>query len=142
MYTENGQFSSDAIRRVQNAIFAKAYGDDHLLNQLSESNDNNIRNIINAMLKAAPTVAKNKPWYSAEGVLFLSYFSGRIRCGEDDYLFTRSGERSIILLERNLFVRESFRNPSSVKDVMAFLTRTSVIPGKFTNLSTVFANAS
>lgn len=120
MYTENGQFSSDAIRRVQNAIFAKAYGDDHLLNQLSESNDNNIRNIINAMLKAAPTVAKIN-----HGIQQKEYYSYPISQVVSDAAKTitslrdQGKEVSFYLNETSLF-GESFRNPSSVKDVMAF----------------------
>ncbi len=120
MYTENGQFSSDAIRRMQNAIFAKAYGDDHLLNQLSESNDNNIRNIINAMLKAAPTVAKIN-----HGIQQKEYYSYPISQVVSDAAKTitslrdQGKEVSFYLNETSLF-GESFRNPSSVKDVMAF----------------------
>lgn len=120
MYTENGQFSSDAIRRVQNAIFAKAYGDDHLLNQLSESNDNNIRNIINAMLKAAPTVAKIN-----HGIQQKEYYSYPISQVVSDAAKTitslreQGKEVSFYLNETSLF-GESFRNPSSVKDVISF----------------------
>lgn len=119
-YTENGQFSSDAIRRVQNAIFAKAYGDDHLLNQLSESNDNNIRNIINAMLKAAPTVAKIN-----HGIQQKEYYSYPISQVISDAAKTitslreQGKEVQFYLNETSLF-GESFRNPSSVKDVVAF----------------------
>lgn len=120
MYTENGQFSSDAIRRVQNAIFSKAYSDNHLLNQLSESNDNNIRNIINAMLKAAPTVAKIN-----HGIQQKEYYSYPISQVVSDAAKTitslrdQGKEVSFYLNETSLF-GESFRNPSSVKDVMAF----------------------
>lgn len=120
MYTENGQFSSDAIRRVQNAIFAKAYGDDHLLNQLSESNDNNIRNIINAMLKAAPTVAKIN-----HGIQQNEYYPYSISQVVSDAAKTitslreQGKEVQFYLNETSLF-GESFRNPSSVKDVIAF----------------------
>ncbi|WP_288946714.1 LPD38 domain-containing protein [uncultured Megasphaera sp.] len=120
MYTENGQFSSDAIRRVQNAIFAKAYGDDHLLNQLSESNDNNIRNIISAMLKAAPTVAKIN-----HGIQQNEYYPYPISQVISDAAKTitslreQGKEVQFYLNETSLF-GESFRNPSSVKDVMTF----------------------
>lgn len=120
MYTENGQFSSDAIRRVQNAIFAKAYGDDHLLNQLSESNDNNIRNIISAMLKAAPTVAKIN-----HGIQQNEYYPYPISQVISDAAKTitslreQGKEVQFYLNETSLF-GESFRNPSSVKDVVAF----------------------
>lgn len=120
MYTENGQFSSDAIRRVQNAIFAKAYGDDHLLNQLSESNDNNIRNIISAMLKAAPTVAKIN-----RGIQQNEYYPYPISQVISDAAKTitslreQGKEVQFYLNETSLF-GESFRNPSSVKDVVAF----------------------
>jgi hypothetical protein len=55
--TSSGKASQQAIIRVKNALFAKAYGDDYLLGIMSESTDNEIRNIVNAMLIASPKMA-------------------------------------------------------------------------------------
>ncbi len=60
MYTESGQITKEAIRRVQDALFARAYGDDSLLNRMTESTDDNIRIVSKVMLQCAPKVAKLK----------------------------------------------------------------------------------
>lgn len=56
----DGSISQSGINRIRNAVFAKAYGDASLLAKLVESTDNNIKNITNAMLMAAPKVAAVK----------------------------------------------------------------------------------
>jgi hypothetical protein len=53
---ENGQLSQDGIRRVRNAIFAKAYGE-RAVSRLAESTDDNIKRATNALLKVAPKMA-------------------------------------------------------------------------------------
>lgn len=55
--TADGQLSQEGRERMTNALFAKAYGDTGTLNRLSESLDDEIRNVTNAMLQAAPRVA-------------------------------------------------------------------------------------
>lgn len=60
MYTESGQITKEAIRRVQDALFARAYGDDSLLNRMTESTDDNIRIVSKVMLQCAPKIAKLK----------------------------------------------------------------------------------
>src|SRR4029077_15799271 len=55
----NGQINQDGVRRIQSAIFAKAFpGSEALLEKLSEDPDNNIRNATKAMLAAAPKLAQ------------------------------------------------------------------------------------
>ena len=58
VFNEKGDLSPTGQFRIRNAIFAKAYDDDYLLTQLSEATDNNSKNIMNAMIAAAPEVAK------------------------------------------------------------------------------------
>lgn len=58
--TEGGGLSQEGIQRIRNAIFAKAYGDTETLAKLAESTDNNVKNITNAMVKAAPLLADVK----------------------------------------------------------------------------------
>ena len=58
VFNEKGDLSPTGAFRIRNAIFAKAYNDNYLLTQLSEATDNNSKNIINAMIAAAPEVAK------------------------------------------------------------------------------------
>lgn len=57
LLTEDGLVSQQGIARIKNALFAKAYGDDGLLALMSESTDNNIRNITNALINIAPSFA-------------------------------------------------------------------------------------
>lgn len=58
VFNEKGDLSPTGAFRIRNAIFAKAYDDNYLLTQLSEATDNNSKNIMNAMIAAAPEVAK------------------------------------------------------------------------------------
>lgn len=58
VFNEKGDLSPTGQFRIRNAIFAKAYDDNYLLTQLSEATDNNSKNIMNAMIAAAPEVAK------------------------------------------------------------------------------------
>ena len=57
LYQANGEVSQQGINAVRNALFAKAYNNAELLSVMSESTDNNIKNITNAMLNAAPKIA-------------------------------------------------------------------------------------
>ena len=58
--TDDGSISQEGVARIRNAVFAKAYGDVAAIQKLAESTDNNVRNITNAMLAAAPRIAKLK----------------------------------------------------------------------------------
>ena len=58
VFNEKGDLSPTGQFRIRNAIFAKAYDDNYLLTQLSEATDNNSKNVMNAMIAAAPEVAK------------------------------------------------------------------------------------
>ena len=50
MMNRDGVLSQAGLRRLQNAVFAYAYGDASLVERLSESTDNDIKNITNALL--------------------------------------------------------------------------------------------
>lgn len=58
VFNDKGDLSPTGAFRIRNAIFAKAYNDNYLVTQLSEATDNNSKNIMNAMIAAAPEVAK------------------------------------------------------------------------------------
>ena len=55
--TDDGQLSLAGVTRIRNAVFQKAYGDPETLSLIAESTDNNVRNVTNAMLIAAPRFA-------------------------------------------------------------------------------------
>ena len=52
----DGLLTQDGLKRVQHAIFEAAYGDAGLLEKLSERLDNDMKNVTNALLAAAPKV--------------------------------------------------------------------------------------
>ena len=60
---EDGSVSQDGVRRMQNAVFAYAYGESvTALEKLAEDPDSNIRNITGAMLRVAGKMADVKSW--------------------------------------------------------------------------------
>lgn len=60
LMTGDGALSQDGLRRVQNAILAKAYGNSEALMLMIESNDNNVKTLTNSLLQAAPAIVKMK----------------------------------------------------------------------------------
>lgn len=58
--TSDGSISQEGVNRIRNAVFAKAYGDPAILEKMAESTDNNIKNITNGLLIAAPKIAALK----------------------------------------------------------------------------------
>jgi hypothetical protein len=58
MMTASGDLSQDGVRRIRNAVFAKAYGDPDIVAMMGESTDANVKNILNGMMRAAPEVAR------------------------------------------------------------------------------------
>jgi len=67
--TDDGQLSLAGVTRIRNAVFQKAYGDPETLSLIAESTDNNVRNVTNAMLIAAPRLADMRDRI-AEGSLY------------------------------------------------------------------------
>ena len=55
---KDGHPNADGIQRVKRALFALAYGDDELIAKMAESTDDDIRNVSNGMMVAAPMVAR------------------------------------------------------------------------------------
>lgn len=53
----DGYLSQEGLRRVQAAVFAKAYGDTGLLSRMSESLDDDMRNVTTALMGAASRAA-------------------------------------------------------------------------------------
>lgn len=70
LMTGDGALSQDGLRRVQNAILAKAYGNSEALMLMIESNDNNVKTLTNALLQAAPAIVKMK-----DGIQNKAYYS-------------------------------------------------------------------
>lgn len=58
LMTADGSLSQAGLTRIRNAVFQRAYGDADLVSLMAESTDANIKNVLTAMLRAAPDVAK------------------------------------------------------------------------------------
>lgn len=58
MMDSDGKLSAPGYARVRNAVLAKAYGDSPVLARMTESMDDNLRNVSKALMMAAPKVAQ------------------------------------------------------------------------------------
>ena len=56
----NGMLSANGLERIRNAMFYKAYGSTELASKLSESLDNDIKNITNVLVNIAPKLVAIK----------------------------------------------------------------------------------
>jgi len=56
MLASDGKLTSQGIQRIQNAVFAKAYGDSPVLERMSESADDNTKALSGAMREAGPAM--------------------------------------------------------------------------------------
>ena len=56
----NGMLSANGLERIRNALFYKAYNDVYLASKLSESLDNDIKNITNVLVNIAPKIVQIK----------------------------------------------------------------------------------
>lgn len=60
MVDKGGQLSQEGMRRVRNAMLAKAYGNSPSLEKLVESTDSDMRNVLGALTKSANRIIKTK----------------------------------------------------------------------------------
>jgi len=58
MIAPDGSLSVDGARRIRFALLARAYGDSELIGRIAEDTDSDIKAIGNALLEAAPAMAK------------------------------------------------------------------------------------
>lgn len=122
MYTENGQITKEAIRRVQDALFARAYGDDSLLNRMTESTDDNIRIVSKVMLQCAPKVAKLKEGQE-HGDFYSEYdVSNVITQAAKDLIEAREAGKPISykLRENDMFEASKRKDDEAIKITLKF----------------------
>ena len=122
MYTENGQITKEAIRRVQDALFARAYGDDSLLNRMTESTDDNIRIVSKVMLQCAPKVAKLKEGQE-HGDFYSEYdVSNVITQAAKDLIEARDAGKPISykLRENDMFEASKRKDDEAIKITLKF----------------------
>lgn len=92
--TPEGYLSQDGLARVRNAIFYKAYGSDRLLTKISESTDNNIKNITNSLINVAPKIIKIKDGIN-RGVYYDIDYSADIIGAVEQYLNLKNSKLSV-----------------------------------------------
>lgn len=84
MVDANGRLSTAGYARVRNAVLAKAYGNSSVLQRMTESLDDNVRNVTRALLRVAPSVAKAREGISA-GVLHNADLAPNLVSAVDEY---------------------------------------------------------
>ncbi len=60
MMDAGGNLSQEGYRRLNNAILHRAYGNSPALSRMVDSTDQGMRNLVNAMMQAAPKIAEAK----------------------------------------------------------------------------------
>ena len=58
MVDADGRLSQDGVRRLRNALLYRAYGNSQTLSRMVESTDQGARNLVNALVQAAPKIAQ------------------------------------------------------------------------------------
>lgn len=58
MVDADGRLSQDGVRRLRNALLYRAYGNSPTLSRMVESTDQGARNLVNALMQAAPKIAQ------------------------------------------------------------------------------------
>ncbi len=118
MVEANGELSQAGYARVRNAILAKAYGDSPVLRSMTESLDDNMRNVTKALIKVAPQVAKARSAI-ADGALFDADITPDLLAAVSELSQLKSSGRSIndALAQEALFGGYS----DEVKSILQFI---------------------
>ena len=126
--TSDGKVSQDGINRVKRALFALAYGDDGLIARMSESTDDNIRGVTNALLNAAPTVAKLQAAMK-NGTAYNYDLSPIVDAAKKLSSLRDEGKTATnFLQEQSLFAEHKFSDEA--REILTFLDRNKRAPNK------------
>ncbi|UOF81239.1 crystallin beta/gamma motif-containing protein [Caudoviricetes sp.] len=85
---KNGELSSEGVRRIQSAILYKAYGDTPVLSRMLETTDTEAKNVVNALTKLAPHIAKVQEGID-RGVLYNIPVKQDLLDAVDKFLFLK-----------------------------------------------------
>ncbi|MFZ5773057.1 MAG: DEAD/DEAH box helicase family protein [Thermodesulfobacteriota bacterium] len=104
MMDDDGKLSSSGTARIRNAVFAAAYPSQKVVARVVESTDNNIRNITNGMLQAAPAIARMRLDIS-RGELYNLDITPDLVAAVEDFARLRAGGMSLeaALKQLNVF---------------------------------------
>ncbi|MBQ3451212.1 MAG: hypothetical protein IJG32_02980, partial [Selenomonadaceae bacterium] len=122
----DGSINQDGINRVKRALFALAYGDEGLIARMSESTDDNVRGATNALLNAAPTIAKVQAGMK-NGTLH-KYDLNSISDAVKKISALRNEGKPVqkYLQEQSLFDEDS----AEMKEILSFLDKNKRAPNK------------
>lgn len=77
MMTSDGMLSQEGLKRLQNAVLYKAYGNSNAFNDMVENTDVDVKNAINGLTQTAPKIAQTKEGI-AQGVVHNADISDEI----------------------------------------------------------------
>ena len=117
-YSKETGYTKQLANRIQNAIFAKAYGDERLLSLTAEESDPEIKNLISALNIAAPEFARAKS--AIMGIEGLDVTSHIVEAAG----IIRTARNSGVKLEEFLAQQNMFReyHPNSINVARFFDT--------------------
>lgn len=104
MMDGDGKLSQSGTARIRNAVFALAFPNQQIVARVVESTDNNIRNITNGMLQAAPAIASMRLAIS-RGELYNLDITQHLTNAVEDFARIRANGMAVdaALAQGNLF---------------------------------------
>lgn len=128
----NGNVSQYGIARIKNALFAMAYKDNGLLAKMAESNDNNIKNIINGLLNATPYVAQVTSKIKEGNRYKLDISTDVVSAAEKLMTLRDEGKPvSVFMQETSMFGDDM---SDGAKDILTFFDKNKQRPKQISNM--------
>jgi N12 class adenine-specific DNA methylase len=139
MIDASGALSTTGYARVRNAVLAKAYGDSPVLARMTESMDDNLRNVSKALLLAAPKVAQMREAVGA-GNRFDADITPDLMGAVEELSRLKEKGTSVedALAQAGMFGDDQ---PQEVKDLLRFLSENLRRPRKIADFITAYMEA-
>jgi len=137
--TKDGSISQDGVRRIQNAIFAKAYGDTSSIEKLAESTDSNIKNITNSMLAVAPRFVELKEAIRKGNLYDLDITSDISQAATKISSLRETGMKVEVYLRQTSLLEEDISDLA--KDLLDIFDRYKRSSKKITSILQAYADA-
>ncbi len=118
----DGELSAEGLARVRNAVLYRAYGDTETLSRLVESTGEAQRNVANALLRAAPSLARMRDEIGA-GRLHDADITSDLLQAVDHYARLRNAGRTLdeLLAQDDFFGRRI--SPEAIEIIRLFEAR-------------------
>lgn len=102
-----GMLSQAGLERVQNAVFAKAYGSAELSARLSESLDNDMKNVTNALMATAARAVRLREGIKDGNIYDLDIVDDVIR-GVELYEIVKAGGRTVAQWQQQMQLLDDY----------------------------------